>query len=56
LARSKTRNRKVRKSNVEFKKRYNQVSFLIDRGDDEEEFLAVIEMEDINKPKMKKNN
>jgi hypothetical protein len=42
--------------NVEFKKRYDEVSFLIDRGDDEEEFLAAIEMEDINKPKMKKNN
>ena len=38
--------------NAEFEKRYKQVSFILERGVDEEEFLAVIEMESIDKPKM----
>lgn len=37
----------------EFNKKYKSVYFIIKRGKNEDEFLAEIEMEDINKPKMK---
>lgn len=43
---------KIYNPNIEFDKRYKGVSFIINRGEDEHEFLAVIEMETIDKPKM----
>lgn len=43
---------KIYNPNIEFDKRYKDVSFIINRGEDEHEFLAVIEMETIDKPKM----
>lgn len=46
---------KIYNPNAEFEKRYKQVSFKLERGGDEEEFLALIEMESIDKPKMFKN-
>jgi hypothetical protein len=39
--------------NTSFEKKYKMVSFVLERGNDEEEFLAVIEMESIDKPKMR---
>lgn len=39
--------------NTSFEKKYKTVSFVLERGNDEEEFLATIEMETIDKPKMK---
>jgi len=39
--------------NTSFEKEYKEASFVLERGNDEEEFLAVIEMESIDKPKMK---
>jgi hypothetical protein len=39
--------------NTSFEKEYKGVSFMLERGNDEEEFLGVIEMESIDKPKMK---
>lgn len=39
--------------NTSVEKEYKEVSFVLERGNDEEEFLAVIEMESIDKPKMK---
>lgn len=39
--------------NTSFEKKYKVVSFVLERGNDEEEFLAVIEMESIDKPKMR---
>jgi hypothetical protein len=38
--------------NLEFNKEYKSVDFLLKRGKDEEEFLAVISMESPEKPKM----
>lgn len=37
----------------EYDKKYKRVSFIIERGDDEKEFLAIVDMESIDKPKMK---
>ena len=39
--------------NRSFEKTYKGVSFILERGSDEDEFLAIIEMETIDKPKMK---
>jgi len=36
----------------QFEKKYKQVSFVLERGNDEEEYLAVIPMESRDKPKM----
>lgn len=40
-------------TNTSVEKEYKEVSFVLERGNDEEEFLAVIKMESIDKPKMK---
>lgn len=39
-------------SNVEFENKYKDVSFLLKRGNDENEFLAEVAMDSIDKPKM----
>lgn len=38
--------------NVEFENKYKDVSFLLKRGNDENEFLAEVAMDSIDKPKM----